>query len=103
MDRTEKTLTDNERITDHSELKPSLPPNSVTFADILSTHEAILSEMKSFRTDLAVFKSLFIDKPTWVTEFLESATGLVKRVDNVSKRLNDQEKFCHFKHPSNGT
>ena len=92
-----------QRDTDHSALKPSsLPPNSVTFADLVATHEAILLEMQAFRLDIENLKNLFLVKPQWVTDFLSSAEGLSARVLDLSKRLDDQQAICKFHHPTNG-
>jgi hypothetical protein len=97
----ENEIPGNEHPTDPSELKPSLAPNSVTFADLLLSHQAILGEMQSFRIDLENFKKSLLNKPSWVTEFLEAATGLVSRVEKLEERLNLQEGICKFHH-SNG-
>lgn len=82
-----------------NDLRPSLPPDAVTFADILASHQAILGELESFRVDLENFKRFISDKPSWVTEFMNSAAGLANRVENLEVRLQKQESFCKYKHP----
>jgi hypothetical protein len=57
--------------------------------------------MQSFRLDLKNFKSSLLNKPSWVTEFLTTASGLIKRVEVLEERLTKQESFYKFHH-SNG-
>ncbi len=98
MEDAEATVPQNERPTDPSELKPSLPPNAVTFADILASHHAILGELQAMRIDFINFKAQILEQPSWVTEFLDSAMGLVTRVEQLEQSLAKQERYCHFQH-----
>ena len=115
------TKTDNaipeghEHPTDPSELRPSLNPEDVTYANILATHQAVLGELQSVRLDFAEFKKdvqqireMFnkfkadlSKKPDWVVELFKSFKTLDGRIKKLELAVSTQEKFCKAQH-SNG-
>jgi DNA repair ATPase RecN len=93
------------RDTDPSELKHSLPPNTITFADILGTHQAILGEMVGLRSDMTElcrnfneFKRQVLEKPSWVNEFLNTAHGVASRLENAEEKIAKIQGICRFRH-----
>jgi hypothetical protein len=98
------------RDTDPSELKQhSLPPNTITFADILGTHQAILGEMVGLRSDMTelnrkfdTFRRQVLEKPSWVSEFFEQAHGVAARIENVEATVTKLQGLCRFRHGKGG-
>lgn len=95
--------------TDPSELKHSLPPNTITFADILGTHQAILGEMVGLRSDMTElsrnfdsFRRQVLERPSWVNEFLNAAHGVAARIENVEATIVKMQGLCRFRHGKDG-
>lgn len=95
--------------TDPSELRHSLPPNTITFADILGTHQAILGEMVGLRSDMTElsrnfdsFRRQVLERPSWVNEFLNSASGVAARIEKVEENIVKMQGLCRFRHGKNG-
>jgi len=89
------TLLDNERPTDPHELKPSLPPNSVTFADILGTHQAILSEVAGLRGD--VTQLVTVDVPE-IKKALHDIADAILELTQVKGELIELKRTCRERH-----
>lgn len=106
----DQPLTRRGRDTDPSELKQhSLPPNTITFADILGTHQAILGEMVGLRSDMTElsrnfdsFRRQVLEKPSWVNEFMNAAHGIAARIENVEATITKLQGLCRFRHGKDG-
>ena len=95
---TQPTTEIPQRDTDAHELKPSLPPESVTFADVLQALQAMAGEMAGVRTEMAQLKSTLLSKPSWVTEFFDQAQGIVTRIEVIEAQARNGFPVCHFHH-----
>lgn len=94
--------------TDPSELRTSLPPGTVTFADILGTHQAILGEMVGLRLDMAELckgfndlKHQIFEKPSWLNQFMNEASGIASRISTIENNFAKMQSLCRHRH-SNG-
>ena len=83
-----------QRDTDPHELKPSLAPNSVTWADVLSTHQAVLGELAGLRGDVSEMKTMLRDA-------FDAALNLDPRVEQLEHQAKHGFVVCKFHH-SNG-
>lgn len=106
--------------TDPSELRTSFSPNSVTLADVVSTHQAILSELQGLRLDNGSIKSsvepLRFDSASMkssieslqhdVKKILETLTNLsinvTTRIEQLETKTTKLEAVIRYHHPGNG-
>jgi hypothetical protein len=66
---------------------------------ILRDEQAILrTAINDLSAQLTEHKKYLVEQPSWVTNFLDKATGIVSRTEVLEARFNQQVRFCHAAH-----
>ena len=91
-----------QRDTDPHELKPSLPPNSFTYADVVATHHSILDEMKGMRIDMLMLSTKIDEVKHLLQTSIDGMVNAITRVEVLEAQAEHGFLVCRYHHSNGG-